>query len=480
MRIADRPPYFIDPPVLTPEEEEENREYGYSTPDIPSMGVEPLRVGDVICYRHYVMNTFRYAQVLKTRSFKYSRENNVSILRLNDHYPIDEYHCIRRVFTMNYKTGEMEDNRNWSHMHHLREFNLVKSVQCKKTGRTIKWNRRGKMVELKNFQSEELDRIITNMHNNAESNLARNFLTVVPRSQQCGRSKVDEDASIYDDIEDTCYEIHCFSQMDDSAESADEISNKSDNDDSKNAPTKYMGTDDSAESVDEMSNNSDNGVSKNAPTKCTATDDFAESIDEVFNQSDDDDTKNAPTKCMATDLISVSSSEASDSESSCLDLSSMDDIASSEDEASISDSSPIVDDSLSGHEEDVEEGCVLHDEAHDTDTFSLCERLSCDNGADNEEVECREEKKRRNDWSSPVATFNCWKTALKSSKDMEGCDWAVNYQNKDWKKLTCATHVDCRREMKIVRNKHNDGGEIYMCGSHTSTVSKLPFQGKGM
>ena len=143
------------------------------------------------------------------------------------------------------------------------------------------------MVEVKKLQSEE--------HNNAESDVASNFLTVVPRSEQCGRSKVDEDASIYDDIEDTCYEIYCFSQMDDSAESVDEISNKSDNDDSKNAQTKCMGTDDSAESVDEISNNSDNDVSKIAPTKC-----------------------------MATDLISVSSSEASDNKSSYLDLSSMD------------------------------------------------------------------------------------------------------------------------------------------------------------
>ena len=37
MKIADRPPYFIDPPVLSPEEEEENMLFGYITPDIPAL-----------------------------------------------------------------------------------------------------------------------------------------------------------------------------------------------------------------------------------------------------------------------------------------------------------------------------------------------------------------------------------------------------------------------------------------------------------
>lgn len=104
---------------------------------------------------------------------------------------------------------------------------------------------------------------------------------------------------------------------------------------------------------------------------------------------------------------------------------------------------------------------------------------SSDVEEDDAEVESRYKKKRRNEWSSPVATFNCWKTALKSGYVMEGCDWKADHQKGERKHMKCVTHVNCRREMKIVKNKHNSTAEIYMCGSHTSTISMLPFEGKG-
>ena len=128
MKIADRPPHFIDPPVLSPESEEEMRMNGYFSPDVPSMGEEPLRVGDIILFRTYPMNTKRYAQVLEIRSFEYSREYNRSILRLNDPYPVQHDDIITRVYTMNYKTGELEDNRKWARGHRLHDFKLVKAV----------------------------------------------------------------------------------------------------------------------------------------------------------------------------------------------------------------------------------------------------------------------------------------------------------------------------------------------------------------
>ena len=66
MKTADRPPHFIDPPPISPESEDEIRRYGHRRQDVPSQGEEPLRVGDVISYRKYPINTISYVQVLET------------------------------------------------------------------------------------------------------------------------------------------------------------------------------------------------------------------------------------------------------------------------------------------------------------------------------------------------------------------------------------------------------------------------------
>ena len=102
---------LLDPPVLSPESEEELVQNGYPRQNVPSLGKEPLRVGDIICYRTYPMSTISYAQVLDISSFEDSRENKRPVLRLNDPYPVQYDNSIRRVYTINYLTGELEGNR---------------------------------------------------------------------------------------------------------------------------------------------------------------------------------------------------------------------------------------------------------------------------------------------------------------------------------------------------------------------------------
>ena len=275
------------------------------------------------------------------------------------------------------------------------------------------------------------------MHNSAENDLARSFLNVNPNPQllsNCEDQGINVDTFVYDEIDDVCFKIFCVSSNDHSMESS--------------------------------------------------------SSDEVPNISDGDDLKNALPKRMVTDLCSVPSSETSDKECnddsndefSDFDQSSTDDIASLADEGSMSGSLPTGDDLSSGNEADVEEGygaLLSHEKAHVTDFVSVNVDQSSDDEEDDVEVEHRLQKKRRNEWSIPVATFNCWKTALKRGYVMEGCDWKAGHQRGARKHMFCVTHVNCGREMKIIFNKHNSMAEIYMCGSHSSTISMLPFEGKG-
>ena len=69
MKIADRSPYFLDPPVLTADEEQGNRLYGYFTPDIPGPGKEPLRAGDIIKFFTHPTNDRPIAQIKEINSF---------------------------------------------------------------------------------------------------------------------------------------------------------------------------------------------------------------------------------------------------------------------------------------------------------------------------------------------------------------------------------------------------------------------------
>ena len=316
MKIADHPPHFIDPPNLSAESEEEMRLFGYPNPDVPSMGKEPLRVRDLILFRTYQRKTITYAQVLEIRSFEYSREYNRPTLRLNDPYLIQNEDRISRVYTMNYKMGELEDNRKWAHSPPLHGFILVKSVICKRTGISIKWNRRGTIAEV---HSGEIAQLVSKMHKNAENDLARSFLNLNSNPQLLSSfddQVISEDATVYDEIEDICHNIFSHSQKDD----------------------------------------------------------FIESSDEVPNNSNVDDSKTALPKCMVTDLCSVSSSETLDNESSDLDQSSIDDIASLEDVGSISrGGSPMVDNLSSGNEAYVEEGdgaLLSHDEMQRISMFA--------------------------------------------------------------------------------------------------------------
>ena len=428
MKIADRPPHFIDPPDLSPESEEEIRTYGYPRQDVPSRGEEPLRAGDVISYISHPMNTRSYAQVIETHPFENCKENDAPVIKLHNSYPVHYHDTIRRVYVMNYTTGELEDNRIWAHHHPLYEFKLVKCVVCGKTRKTIRWNRRGRKAEL---QSQEIVDAISKLHDNAQDDLTRSFLNVPkPQPQRVDYNAINDDTLVYDETEDVCYKIFSFSDKDDSSKSSD------------------------------------------------------------------DDSIKTPAKCRGSDICSISSSESSGDESSSLDSSPMDAVASSEDESHKSDSSLMIDELSSGNEADDDEDGILllHDAARRTGASPVSNILSSDDGTDDDEVgslslntltnahrnETADRKNARKDWSSPVAILSCWKTALKSSEEMEGCDWQVDYQNGKRKKLTCVSHVDCRREMKIVRNEDDDDCKIYLCGSHTTTISMLPFPGKGM
>ena len=92
--------------------------------------MEPLREGDIIRYQQIPLNAFSTAQVNRIRSFDDSSKNGVSPLRLSDQYAIQTDQPISRIVTMNYQTGELEDNRKWSHFHNLCDFRLVCFVKC--------------------------------------------------------------------------------------------------------------------------------------------------------------------------------------------------------------------------------------------------------------------------------------------------------------------------------------------------------------
>ena len=151
MKPADRPRYFIDPPDHSPESEEEIRSFAYIQGGVPRPGVEPLREGDIIRYQQIPLNAFSTAQVILIRSFEDSAKYGVSPLRLSDQYAIQTDQPIRRIVSMNYQTGELEDNRKWSHFHNLRDFGLVCFVKCADDSTKIKWNRLGEKAELKSF-----------------------------------------------------------------------------------------------------------------------------------------------------------------------------------------------------------------------------------------------------------------------------------------------------------------------------------------
>ena len=92
--------------------------------------MEPLREGDIIRYQQIPLNAFSTAKVILIRSSEDSAKYGVSPLRLSDQYAIQTDQPIRRIVSMNYQTGELEDNRKWSHFHNLCDFRLVCFVKC--------------------------------------------------------------------------------------------------------------------------------------------------------------------------------------------------------------------------------------------------------------------------------------------------------------------------------------------------------------
>ena len=126
--------------------------------------MEPLREGDIIRYQQIPLNAFSTAQVNRIRSFDDSSKNGVSPLRLSDQYAIQTDQPISRIVTVNYQTGELEDNRKWSHFHNLCDFRLVCFVKCADDRTKIKWNRLGEKAELKSFNLQD---IVANLHDRA-------------------------------------------------------------------------------------------------------------------------------------------------------------------------------------------------------------------------------------------------------------------------------------------------------------------------
>ena len=62
------------------------------------------------------------------------------------------------------------------------------------------------------------------MHNNAENDLARSFLSMNPNPQLLSNVEdqgINEDTTVYDEIEDVSYNIFSLSSKDNSMESSD-------------------------------------------------------------------------------------------------------------------------------------------------------------------------------------------------------------------------------------------------------------------
>ena len=427
MKIADRPPYFIDPPVLSREEEEENRLCGYTTPDIPGPGKEPLRAGDIIRFIKYPTNDCHLAQITEINSFEQHMEESIPILRLlNESYPIQLYDSIVRLYTMNYRTGELEDNKKWAHSHPLADFQLVQSVVCAKTRKEIQWNRRGKQSVL---QGETLNDMVCRLHAHAENDLTRAFLTVQPMEQQLTHNK--EDCAKYDDLLDICFkEYHECERSKDIEEVVVDAGNLEEIPD----PKKISDLDSIASTLSPnrpSSPSSDGKSNLSYNSKCDSVLSSSESATDAPDAPSVDD-------CPILSDVSFYESSSLDeslSESSLSDKSSPE--LSSSDESSSDDS----------------KSCAAKKNVH--------------------------KKKTTTSWNNPVATFNSWKIALRKSKEMEQSDWYSTWQNNEEKLMKCVTHKDCAREMKIVRSKDQTGATIYMRGTHGTTVSDEPFIGKG-
>ena len=332
MKIADRPPYFIDPPVLTAAEEEEYRTYGYVTPDIPGPGKEPLRAGDIIQFITYPTSDRRIAQIKEINSFEQHMEENCPVLRLlNESYPIQLDDSIVRLYTMNYQTGEIEDNKKWAHFHHLKSFLLVQSVVCTKTGKEIKWNRRGKQAEL---QRETVDDMVSRLHARGDDDLTRAFLTVQPNKQKVTHDE-DKDVAIYADVLDICFKQYFECERSETieevvvyADNVDECSEPKRINDLVSVASTSSPNRPSSPSSDDKSDQSNNSNSKYNESTVENTEEFMEQPKRINDHSCGSVNSSSESEIDAPELPSVddcsSFSNKSSSESSSSDGSSSD------------------------------------------------------------------------------------------------------------------------------------------------------------
>jgi len=415
MKTAERPCYFKDPPDQTSESEEEYASRGYIRCDVPLSGEEPLRAGDIIRFIKYPTNESAIAQITKIVSFEESTEKRLRTLVLTDPYPVQYDDFIQRIVTLNYKTGELEDNRKWSHCNKLCHFRLVHQVICAETRKMIKWNRLGKKVEA---ESSNMRDIVDELHARAGDDLTRSFLSIVP-CQPPLRLKDQTsivDTVVYDNVEDICYKAYF---------SSDEESSNIDS----NEELSMESGESSDESVKSKSKCVTYGNSKKSPaiqkSKKTASDSSGYS-----KKSDVSVSAERPSPSSSTESIVLTQNMPDDAS---LELNYY---SSSEDERS-----------------DVANALV---------TLQGVKR-----------------KQPMMSWNDPVATFSTWKEALRSSNLIEPCDWEKNWQNNEAKMLSCATHNNCGRRMKIIKSSNGIGGEIFLAGSHSSVVSGAPYTGKG-
>ena len=224
MKTADCPPYFIDPPDHSSDSEEENALWGYIGCDIPLPGVEPLRTGDIIRFKKYPVKGYVDAQIIGIRSFDESTKKGLRTPVLADPFPVQHDQSIRRIATLNYKTGELEDNRKWSHSNQVCNFRLIHLVTCVKTAKAIKCNRLGNKVEVK---LSNLRDIVDKLHDHAGDDLTRSFLTIVPNQPQLrlkDQNSID-DMKFYNVVEDIFYKAYYSSEEEGSNnESNEELS----------------------------------------------------------------------------------------------------------------------------------------------------------------------------------------------------------------------------------------------------------------